>query len=226
MSFGHLALLLLSFSPWPTVARDAHLFQLPASFVTTDYDMAVLVGTLQGLVNRNAFNSSSPRATPLFIDSKELFNQFRGADRYWAKYLEENKNFTFTNLTAGGLDFFLSTVIQSAQKVIDGVVIYSGATSEPDAIRYLSLTLCGLESLLPVTPELRAGHPVLASLPIRHDLRGRFATNKAAYTWALQTLLPRTNTSVAWSAGRSHEDDEGFFVWQGSPVRHLRILKF
>ena len=149
MRLIYLGLVLLSLSSWPTAAREAHLFQLPASFLTTDYDMAVLVGTLQGLVNRHAFNSSAPRVTPLFVDSIELFNQFPGADRYWAKYLEDNKNFTFNNLTAGGVDFFLNTVVQSAREVIDGVVLYTGTGSEPDATRYLALTLCGLESLLP-----------------------------------------------------------------------------
>ena len=220
MCSGHLLPVLLALSLWPVAARDAHLFQLPASFLKADYDMGVLVGTLQGLVNRHAFNSSSPRANPLFVDSIELFNQFPGADRYWARYLEHNKNFTFNNLTNGGVNFFLNTVLQSAGDIIGGVVLYDGTPPEPDATRYLALTLCGLESLLPVTPALRTAHSVLASLPVRHDLRGRFATNQAAYTWALRSLLPRTNLSVAWSAGRTHLDDGGFLVWQGSPVSH------
>ena len=101
---------------------------------------------------------------------------------------------------------------------INGVVLYDGdAPNEPDATRYVALNLCGLESLLPVTPALRLAYPRLAALPVRHDLRGNFSTNDEAYSFALTHLMPRVNRSVGWSAGRTHVDDAGWEVWQGSP---------
>ena len=70
---------------------------------------------------------------------------------------------------------------------------------------------------MPVTAALRAAHPLLTSLPIKHDLTSRWNTSAAAYEWALQELMPRVNHSVGWSAGRSHTDDQGRAVWQGGP---------
>jgi hypothetical protein len=69
--------------------------------------------------------------------------------------------------------------------VVNGTVLYDGSAPEPDGTRYVGLTMCGLEGLLPVTPALRAAHPLLAALPVVHDLRGRFRTNRAAYEWGL-----------------------------------------
>ena len=93
----------------------------------------------------------------------------------------------------------------------------NGGGGEPDGARYVALTLCGLESLLPVTAALRATHPALAALPVKYNLTSRWNTSAAAYRWALEELMPRVNHSVGWSAGRSHTDDKGTNVWQGGP---------
>ena len=190
-------------------SSPANVFQLPAAVLTTGYDTGVLLLTLQGLINRH------PRtAVPLFLDTVEVFNQYYGADAHWISYLEATKNVTFNNLTASGL----RGVLEAGESVVDGVVLYDGGSApEPDATRYIALTLCGLESLLPVTPALMLAYPQLAAFPVRHDLRGAFTSNADAYAFAFSHLLPRVNRSVGWSAGRTHIDDAGWEVWQGSP---------
>jgi hypothetical protein len=196
-------------------ALHAYSWQLNSSYLTTDYDTGLLVQTLQGLANRAAGEGIG---RPLLVDSFELFSQYNPADRYWASYLTTEKGMNFTNLTAigeGSLDGLLRAA--ALPGVINGSVLIDGSAPEPDGTRYAALTLCGLEGLLPVTPALRDAHPMLAALPVAHDLRKRFATNKAAYEWALSELMPRVDQSVGWSAGRSHTLDDGHFVWQGSP---------
>ena len=195
--------------------QPAITWQSSRTFLTTNYSTGVLVHTLQGLVNRRAFDEGAV-APPLLLDTFELFNQFYSADRHWALYLAAEKGFRFDNLTASG-HCGLGGLLQATCGAVNGSVLYDGEGAEPDATRYVALTLCGLESLLPVTPALRAAHPLLKALPVVHDLRGRFKTNGAAYDFAFEHLMPRVNRSVGWSAGRSHVDDAGFNVWQGSP---------
>ena len=210
-----LAALALADQQPPATALDAYSWQLNSSFLTTDYDTGVLVQTLQGLANRAAIDGIG---RPLLVDSFELFNQYYAADRHWAAYLSAKKGMRFTNLTAAGkgdLDGLLAAA--ALPGVVNGTVLYEGSAAEPDGTRYVALTLCGLEGLLPVTPALRAAHLALAALPVAHDLRKRFATSQAAYDWALTDLMPRVDQSVGWSAGRSHTLDDGHFVWQGSP---------
>jgi hypothetical protein len=202
---------------------DVLLWQSPASFNTVDYDTGVLVATLQGLVNRNASfgddghtdSTKKEAKKPLFIDSFELFNTYVGADRFWIEHLQQKKAVRFTNVT-GGVDGLLA-VLGGAAK---GVVMYGTPTDgsgDPDGSRYVALTLCGLEGLLPVTSALRAKHPALAALPVTHDLRGKFNSSFSAYSWSLQQLMPRVNQSAGWSGGRSHTGDDGTFIWQGGP---------
>jgi hypothetical protein len=202
-------------------ALDALSWQLSSSFLTTDYDTGVLVATLQGLANRAA-TTQQQGARPLMVDSFELFNQYYPADRHWVAYLSSRKGLRFTNLTGtgkGDLDGLLESLLPMPGTV-NGALLYAGGdgnADEPDGTRYVGLTLCGLEGLLPLTPALRAAHPRLAALPVRRDLRDRFNTSLEAYTWALGTLMGRVKRSVGWSAGRSHRLDDGHFVWQGSP---------
>jgi hypothetical protein len=162
--------------------------------------------------------TGAPPTKALFVDSTLLFNDYDGADTYWASYLASAKGVRFTNISDTGLDGLLA----AAGWVAQGAVLYgtpnaAGNGGEPDGVRYVALTLCGLEGLLPVTAALRAAHPALAALPIKHDLTSRWNTSAAAYRWALQELMPRVNHSVGWSAGRSHTDDKGRSVWQGGP---------
>ena len=95
----------------------------------------------------------------------------------------------FENLTAASAHgASLDGLLQAVGAVANGTVLYDGAvdgsdkpTGEPDATRYVALTLCGLESLLPVTPALRATHPFLAALPVVHDLH--WAPTEKTRSW-------------------------------------------
>jgi hypothetical protein len=180
--------------------------------LTDEYDTGVLLLTLQGLINRHP-----DTLTPLFLNTVGVFSQFPRADAHWVHYLETTKNVTFANYTASGVSGLLAAILDASDGRIGGVVLYDAVAPEPDATRYIALNLCGLESLLPVTPALRRAYPRLAALPVRHDLRKRWATNGAAYAFALSSLMPRANRSVGWSAGRTHRDDAGWEVWQGGP---------
>jgi hypothetical protein len=190
------------------------LWQSHGSYNTDDYDTGVLVATLQGLTNRNTSFSVEDGVSDskaLFVDSFELFNNYVGADRQWINYLQMTKGLAFTNMSNGGLN----NLLEALSGVANGVVAYN--SDGPDGERYVALTLCGLESLLPVTSRLLAMYPALAVLPVVHDLRGKWENSSAAYVWSLEHLMPRVNQSVGWSGGRSHTGDGGEHIWQGGP---------
>jgi hypothetical protein len=212
MSF-FLAVALAAVAAAATTSRpEVLLWQSSASFNTHDYDIGVLVATLQGLANRNT--TFNPTRKALFVDSFELFNNWVGADRYWVKYLEQKKDISFQNISSGGLHGLLAAL----PGVAKGVVMYETPEGgDPDGARYVALTICGLEGLLPVTSSLRANFSALKNLPIVHDFRGKWNNSAAAYSWSLEHLMPRVNQSVGWSAGRSHTGDAGEYIWQGGP---------
>lgn len=79
---------------------------------------------------------------------------------------------------------------------LTGLVVYDAHIDGP---RYVAMTLAGVDDCLPVSGEVLAAHR-LEGLPIRHDLRGRFATTLEAYRWALDEVLPRTSRRFAHPA--------------------------
>ena len=99
---------------------EALLWRSPATFNTDDFDTGVLVATLQGIVNRNVstFDGTSGGPPALFVDSTNLFNDWDGADVYWASYLARDKGVRFTNISGSGLDGLLEAAGWAAQGVV------------------------------------------------------------------------------------------------------------
>jgi len=152
------------------------------------YDECILALTAQGLLNRKG-----PR---VFLKTGSLFWQYREADDWWMDYYSRRKGIRFEE--AKSLDELLLRFLPEFR----GLCLFDPSL---DATRYVALTLCGLEGLLPSSTELLGRHPPLGKLPVSHDLRGRWGNDVEAYEWAIEKLLPRTDRKVCFSAGRSHE---------------------
>ncbi|HEY3506188.1 MAG TPA: GxGYxYP domain-containing protein [Actinocatenispora sp.] len=124
----------------------------------------LLVASLQGLVNR-----TRPRIATLRPADEGGLTWFRTAGlRY--------------RTASDGWE-----LLRKYRSVVRGVVV-----TDPDlpATRNLATTIAGLRDAVVAAPEQLDR---LAGLPVVADLRGRFADEIAAYTWAVDTLWPDTD---------------------------------
>ncbi|HIE08925.1 MAG TPA: hypothetical protein EYP65_03645, partial [Armatimonadetes bacterium] len=151
------------------------------------YDQCLLALAIQGLSNRKG-----PR---VFLKTGSLFWQNRRADEWWLDYYRRRKRIDFRAVKT------LDELLAGSLGEFRGVALFDPSL---DATRYIALTLCGLEGLLPASPELMERHPMLKRLPVVYDLRLRWQSNAEAYEWAVENLLPRTDRKACFSAGRSH----------------------
>ncbi|MBC7327856.1 hypothetical protein H5T87_07045 [bacterium] len=183
-----LALLFLLVSLYNASAQQnypAYRFELKG----LDYDHQLLVFSLQGIVNKKG-----PR---LFLDTKELFWQWRPSDEKWMEYYSTRKGFLFQTINT------LDELITVFKEDIKGLALYAPSV---DATRYIACTYAGLEDLLPVSQEVLQKHPILKDLPIKYDLTRDSRSNTEWYEWAIANLLPRCNKKMVYSAGHSHDD--------------------
>lgn len=139
-------------------------------------DEQCLVSVLQGLANR-----TGPR---LYLGDIE---------DHWLQIYAERNGLKYEVLSS------LLEVLHKFGEVADGLVLY-----DPDVSgsRYVAITLCGIEDLLPISYDLLKRYSDVFSqlgLQVRHDFRGRFATSVEAYEWALENLMPRCNRRLALS---------------------------
>jgi len=149
------------------------------------YDRLTTILALQGVVNQDG-----PR---LLLDTRRI-GDWPEADRLWQRIYERDYGFSFGELAS------FDALLRRFRSSLAGVVVYDDRL---DATRYVALTLAGLERLLAVPARQLARLPV--RLPVKHDLRGRWKTNRQACAWAIEHLLGRCDPSVAFSAGHSHD---------------------
>lgn len=146
----------------------------------------ILLLNLQGIVNRDA-----PR---LFYDT-EGRSDWGPSDRRWMRIWHDRKGYDFEPIES------TDDLIRAFSDYINGLVVYD---STLDASRYVALTIAGLENLLAVSVAQMKGE--IANLPVKHDLRGQFASGVEAYEWAIKELRPRCSDAICYSAGQSHDD--------------------
>jgi len=168
----------------PSVKAKAYVFEIGK--YRYDLDTKLLVLTLEGIVNRDA-----PR---LFVDAEGLCD-WAPADKKWMSVYSERKGTRFEKVET------LEDLINAFRSHINGLVVYD---PELDATRYIAVTIAALNNYLPVSPNQITG--VIASLPIREDLRGKWKDSESAYTWAVKELLPKCSKTMALNAGQSHDD--------------------
>ncbi len=149
-----------------------------------DYDWLTTILALQGIVNQEG-----PR---LLLDARGLID-WPEADRLWQQIYRRDHGFSFTEVPS------LEALLRRFRRVLGGLAVYD---QRLDSSRYLAMTLAGLERLLPVSGRQLRKLPV--RLAVKHDLRGQWKTDRQAYLWAIQNLLPRCDRTVAFSAGHSH----------------------
>jgi len=154
-----------------------------------DYDHQLLLFSLQGIVNQKG-----PR---LFLNTQEIFWQWRPSDERWMEYYSSQKGFHFRQLSS------LEALLRIFRNDIKGLVLYD---PEIDATRYIACTYASLEDLLPVSPKMIEEEPFLRAFPLRRDLSKGKRSDREWYEWAIRDLMPFCNRKMAYSAGHSHDD--------------------
>lgn len=157
--------------------------------INADYDHQLLIFSLQGIVNKKG-----PR---LFLNTRELFWQWRPSDEKWMEYYFYRKGFIFRQVSS------LKELLKVFKKDIKGLVLYNPTV---DATRYIACTYAGLEDLLPVSEELLGKESFLRDFPVKRDLRKEARNDREWYKWAIKELMPLCNKRMAYNAGHSHDD--------------------
>lgn len=154
-----------------------------------DYNHQLLVFSLQGIVNKKG-----PR---LFLNTEELFWQWRPSDLKWMEYYSTKKGFIFKQINS------FEELLHIFQEDINGLVLYD---PDVDATRYIACTYAGLENLLPVSPDLLRKITPIVNIPLKRDLTKEKRSNKEWYEWAIKNLVSLCNKKMVYSAGHSHND--------------------
>lgn len=152
----------------------------------TDYEEESLVYGLQGLVNKAG---SQPE---LFYNTGKKNVDFPASDRTWVDYFEQQKGIRFMPPPKATI----CDLVSYYKGRLNGSVVYD---SDGYSV-YIALTIAGLDNVLPISEALMGNHSCLKELRVMVDLRGRFGNKFAAYRWAIDTLLPRTNPQLVFNA--------------------------
>lgn len=135
-------------------------------------DLALLMISLQGVVNRQ---------------TARIFLITGGNDQMWANWLQERGD--VQQLTK--LDTIAALqLIHTFRTEISGIVVVDPAV--PATVNVATM-LSGLDQLIIAYPSFAEKYAHEYDLPIVADLRGRFANNAEAYSWAFTNLWPRLN---------------------------------
>lgn len=139
----------------PPVAPGPHAYLLDTGGLK-DVEELYLVGTLQGIVNRDA-----PR---LFLSGIDA-TMCAGTNNVYVNYLEKEKGFTFTRLKSLGEAMTTFSAMKRADgkiPLIKGLVKYPAKRNEYHH-HWIAANFCAQEDLLPVTDKiLKCQTPMLA----------------------------------------------------------------
>lgn len=135
-----------------------------------DTDRILWLRSLQGLANR-----VHPH---VWVSNGDV------PDLHWLKYYDEKFGLKVTR-ELSDLEF-----LSEYAHLVKGYIVYDN--KKVIQTQNLALTLCGLDSLLPVSPE-EEQYAIAAGIPKADDLRERFASDRAAAEWAVDNLWPRCN---------------------------------
>lgn len=148
------------------------------SIASQPYEEALMGVVLQGLVNR-----TRPR----------LMTDFHGYESQspqtpdWGRLAEASGR----KLIRGQA---LDALVERFADEVKGVALYDLAWATDPAMKpalNTVITLCGLDGLLPMTPQQYARIGKSLKMPVAFDARGQWADGRASLAWAVENLLPR-----------------------------------
>ncbi len=160
------------FSSIPPVKRLVVVSQTEGSV-----DFWIWFRCLQGLVNRGEphlylIQQADPSG---LIQPQHLYED------HWLDYYR--KTFSLPTEFLPGVD----EVLERYKHLVEGYVLYDN--EDLIQTQNLAMTRCGLESLLPISPD-QEHWMQRHDIPKRDDLRGRFMDNTEAARWAIHNLWP------------------------------------
>ena len=166
--------------PYPTLqpkmpAPAARLYVVDARNHRFTHDEEMLLGSLQGIVNR-----TQPRIYVLWGDD----------DQFWFDDMR-HRGQTGAPLPVGSEP--LLDLVKTFRSSIQGAVV---ADPKVYVSPCVAVDYAGLDDLVITTPD-RAKQ---LGLPIKQDLRGRFKNDADAYHFVRTTLLPRMNQYLSLCA--------------------------
>ncbi len=132
-------------------------------------------------------SSVTPARRLLAISLQGVVNQMRPSlylllspkyDTLWLNWLQQ-RGYVRDTVTISA-----ESLLRRYRSAVRGCVVYDSAFR---ASVNIATMLAGLERLVVLAPELLES----VSLPVVHDLRGRWTDNAAAYRWAIEHLFPR-----------------------------------
>lgn len=159
-----------------TPAESIHLLEIAHK----TFEEAYLGVVLQGLVNRRL-----PRILTDYRGYESMGN--RGD---WSALVEAGGR-----AVVRGHDVW--ALLERFAGEVRGVVLYERAWTETPALKPLInvvTTACGLDDLVPLTPELYAALPAATRPPVVWDARGRWGHGREALAWSVSEQLPRCST--------------------------------
>lgn len=198
----------------PTSALGGEMIYLDLQDAPLDEAQAALA--LQGIVNRGG-----PRIF-VFPGKKNVWGQFVGQESAEKKCLPDDFLTRYRNTDDLYEEYYVrhrgfnkrvvpsfDSLLAEWGHLLRGLVVY-----EPEALdqRVIAFSFASAEDFLPVTRELLSRHPSLASLPVRHDLAGRFADRVESQRWAWRLLSAKCNrrgVTSYWPKETSFSIDHG-----------------
>lgn len=154
-------------SIFPDIPQVSRLWVCEPKCDDTDY--IIWLKALQGIANR---------VEPIVY----VLNSKSTAEKHWLDYYVNGRGIPLERRITP------EELLDEFAGVIKGYVVYDN--KDVIQTQNLAITLCGLESVLPVSPEweqLMLDHGIKKT----DDLRGRFSDDYAAAEWAVDNLWPR-----------------------------------
>jgi hypothetical protein len=140
-------------------------------------DFWVWFRSLQGLVNR-----IEPHLYVVRTDPDPRMGDFQ--EEHWLDYYRREFKLPVEGIT--GAD----AVLDRYRSAFSGYILYDN--EDVIQTQNIALTRCGLENLLPVSPD-QEKYMVRHGIQKRDDLRGRFKSDVEAAEWAIENLWPYCN---------------------------------
>lgn len=167
-----------------------HIYTLAQRGDAATYDEAVAVATLQGIVNRDA--------PTLYVLSTKFPLGLEDPARpsYWLRLLTRPGEWLAGRPLQPVPD--LDGLVRLAGAKLKGAVIWDPAV--PATVN-VATTLAGVDDAIALSPDLAARFLPRWSLPVLHDLRGKFTGRETgsakndAYRWAIREYLARGRCS-------------------------------
>ncbi len=129
------------------------------------------------------------RALQAFANREEphLYVSAVDTQKHWLDYYVERFDMPVEE------EHDVDAIIEGYKHLVDGYILFDN--EDVIQTQNLAATQGGLENLLPIAPD-QVDWMERHGIPMRHDLRGRFADDWDAAEWAIDNLWPHTNKKI------------------------------